>query len=263
MESLPTEILQHISSFLARRDLVKFMLTSRNYVDSARHALYADLRINFFSPPTALLHAFSEQRSCALLGPLQLSHPALLVRHFTATAAALAHPRNQALLRQSLAQMSNLISLDISIKTFPDSIAREVFTDELCGSPAVLPNLLALKTDDVLVAIALVPGRPVYSVCVNDNVTEALSSQLLHALENSKSTVSQLQVRLDVADNDAAAATFHTIAAAFTQLAALCVEFNIVNPSERPLTWTTLKVSYRRLVLKPCLRSSRRTSSAA
>ena len=252
MESLPPEILQHISLYMGRKDLLSLMLTSRNLVDCARHSLYADLRVNLLSPPI-LLYSLSEERQCTFSGRLQPCHPAQLVRHFTVSAAALAHPAHLTLLCRSLLQMNNLVSLDVSIKTYPDSMAREVFTEELCSSSAFLPNLLALKTDDVYVAMAIIPGRPVYSVCVNDSVPEALRCQFIQSLASSKSPISQLQIRFDVADNESTAATFHTIAAKFSQVTALCVEFHIVNPSERPLKWTTLKVSVRCPI--PTLRS--------
>ncbi|KAJ3525266.1 hypothetical protein NM688_g8427 [Phlebia brevispora] len=247
MDSLPTDVVRHILSYLDRRDLVRLTLISRRHISRPREALYATLHINVFSPRSTLLHLLCVQEESTLIQTLQIPMPAQLVRHLTVIGTALAHPARQSLVCQALGHMDNLLSLDIAIRTFPDSIAPDVFREDVCRPATFLPNLLALKTDDVQLAIILVPGRPVYSVFVQDIVPEALRAPFMYALSKSKKPITQLQIKLDVATNDAASVAFDTIAAEFNRVSTLSLDLFISTPSERPLAWSSTKEIINRI----------------
>lgn len=146
-------------------------------------------------------------------------------------------------LHRALARMSGLLSLDIAIKTFPDSIAGDVFHEDVVGSQDFLPELLALKTDDATVALRLVPGRPVYSVFVDDPVPSTLWQPFVLALARSTNIITQLQLRLQVHDNPGASDSLRVVQQHFPAISTLCLELDVLNPSEKPLRWASVKVS--------------------
>ena len=242
MDSLPLDIINLILPILERSDLVSLMLIARRYYLHVRGVLYSHLRINMFGSNNRVLSAIWRQDYSVLPTPLWIV-PARLVRHLTVIGAAMASAVQRGMLCSALAQMAGLLSLEMAIRTFPDSTARDVFDDSSCRSPTFLPELLALKTDDARVAMGLVPGRPVYAVFVEDTVPSELRQHFLLALATSNADISQLQVRLEVGNNDEAVATFQTIANQFGMSSTLCIELFIVEPSEKPLSWISIKVS--------------------
>ena len=155
-------------------------------------------------------------------------------------------------LRDALSQMTGLLSLELAIKTYPQSIAKELFTEDIFNSRSFLPELLALKTDDAEVALYLVPGRPVYSVFVDDTVPLTLSLPLMQALSRSAKRITQLHLRVEVQDNSSASQSLCDLAACFPTLSTLGIELELLSPSTRPLSWSSVQVSmvasYRELL---------------
>lgn len=254
MDILPIDLLYHILSSLSRTELTRFMRVAQRYYLNGRKILYANLRINMFPPQIRTAKLMRSLQGDIGHNGLSTVVPSRFVHHLTVTGTALASVAQQSSLRQALKQMSSLLSLDIAIRTFPNSIAGEVFEHECCRSQAFLPELLALKTDDAEVAMRLVPGRAVYSVFVEDMVPAALCCSFLDALANSRCAITQLQVNLEVADNNRAVEAFKSVAERFGQVSMLCIELSVVNPSEKPLSWTSLKVSvWQNISVRPCI----------
>lgn len=245
MNALPVDVLQHILSFVKRADLTCLMRVSRQHYLYGRQCLYSQLHLDCFPPVRSHspLHLLGGDWETPLAQTtLRVGHPAGLLRHLTISNAGLADVAGLPLLRQALCQMSGLLSLDFSIKTYPDSIARQVLCQELCDPITFLPALLALKTDDAEVARILVPGRPVYSVFVDDTVPASQVSAFHRTLTRSKCAITQLQIRLEATDVVAAVETFDAFTKSFSKVSTLCVELFLLDPPEKPLEWITMKV---------------------
>ncbi len=237
MDSLPTDILRHIITFLLRTEMTRLMLCSKQFYLHVRGALYASLDLK--------LTPFSLNRNINLLRILSSSGSiqARCVRHLSVHGLALTSHETQASLSQALIQAVGLLSLEISLKTRPASIAGQIFTDELCHSPEFLPQLVALKADDVEVVHALVPQRPIHSVFLEDTVPASMVTPFLNALASSTSAITQLQVRLEVHDNASVVDLAHKVASTFPKLSVLCIEVFLLQPAEKPLSWKSMKVS--------------------